>query len=682
MSKHLDLGKMAIVAIIILAFALRIYRLDHQSIWYDEGVSVYLANQSLTDLIAGVSADNHPPLHFLLLYFWLKLAGQSEFSVRFFSLMSGALSVPLLFKLGRELFNRRVGSLAAFLLSISPFHVWYSQEARMYTLATLLSLCSVYTFVLLLRKRANPARRYLWLSYVVASALGLYTHFYVAFIILFENIAFLIQWILRRIKRETSNVKRHESTNSEFTNLRTWLLAQLGIALLFLPWARFVATRYAADATYWEGALGLLTAAKDILIAFSVGQTMEGKAAEIAALGFAVLAVVGVLASLREWRLKSNLQYPISNIQSPTPDIQHPTWIVLLYLLVPIGALFAISYHRPKFAPRYLLPALPAFYLLMAVGLGKLVLSRRSQVKGLRLVSVAALIVLLCSLGFVSGASAISLANYYFDEEYARADFRSVAEYIGSHAEANDAIILVGGHMLPAFTYYYRGELPIYPLPEGLVVSTKEALDYRAAEQLNSIAQGRDRLWLVLWQNRLVDPTDVILDQLMLNCPRLEVGRNFHHEFAVLLFSLENRPRFATGPEHRYLANFADQIQLLGYDLDSFRAEPGQTLHLALYWQALGEMDQDYLVFTHLVGNDERIYGQHDKIAGSDTYPTSYWKEGTIIRDKYEILVRPDTPPGDYTLEVGLYWTEPAIKRLPLKSGGDRVLLAEIVVGP
>jgi hypothetical protein len=454
---------------------------------------------------------------------------------------------------------------------------------------------------------------------------------------------------------------------------------------------RFVATRYAADTTYWEGALGLLTAAKDILIAFSVGQTMEGKAAEIAALGFAVLAVMGVLASLREWRLKSNLQYPISSIQSSTSDIQHPMALVLLHLLVPIGALFAISYHRPKFAPRYLLPALPAFYLLMAVGLGKLVPSRRlrpeaqpegSQVKGLRLVSVAALIVLLCSLGFVSGTSASSLANYYFDEEYARADFRSVAEYISSHTEANDAIILVGGHMLPAFTYYYLGELPVYPLPDRLVVSTKEPLDYRVAERLNSIAQGRDRLWLVLWQNRLVDPTDVILDQLMLNCPRLGVDRNFHHEFAVLLFSLENQPRFGSGPENHYLATFVDQIQLLGYDLDSFRAEPGQTLHLALYWEALGEMDRDYLVFTHLLSADERIYGQHDKIAGSDTYPTSYWKEGTIIRDKYEILVRPDTPPGDYTLEAGLYWTEPAIKRLPLKSGGDRVLLVEIVVEP
>ena len=679
MSKHPDLGKIAIITIIVLAFALRVYRLDHQSIWYDEGVSVYYANQSLKGLIAAVSTDNHPPLHSFALHFWLKLAGRSEFSVRFLSLISGVLSVPLLFKLGRKLFDQRVGVLAAFLLSISPFHIWFSQEARMYTLAVLLSLSSVYTFVLLLRKEASSARRYLWLSYVVTNTLGLYTHFYVAFVILFENIAFLVQWVLRRTR---------ESTNPEFTSLRTWLLAQLCVALLFLPWVRFVAARYTVDATYWEGTLGLLTAAKDTFTAFSVGHTMTGKAAEFAALGFVILAAAGVLASFWEWKSEARSWklevgswiVRLSNFQPPTSNLQHPMALTLLHLLVPIGALFAISYHRPKFAPRYLLPALPAFYLLMAVGLGKLASGCKLLTRGSRLVGTAALIGLLCSLGFVSVASARSLANYYFDDEHARPDFRSVAEYISAHAEAKDAIILVGGHMLPAFTYYYRGELPVYPFPESIVLSTREPLDYRAADRLNLIAPGRDRLWLVLWQNRVVDPTDVIFDQLMSNCPRLEVERNFHHEFAVLLFSLENRPRFATGPQHPYLADFADQIQLLGYDLDSVRTEPGQTLHLALYWQALGEMERDYLVFTHLINEDEHIYGQHDRIAGSDAYPTSCWKRGTLIRNKYEILIFPDTPPGNYVIEVGLYTNHQGIERLPLKSGGDRVLLAQVEV--
>ncbi|HID63585.1 MAG TPA: hypothetical protein EYP49_12735 [Anaerolineae bacterium] len=655
MGKYLDLDKIAVIAIIILAFALRIYRLDHQSIWYDEGLSVYFAEQRMGDMLAEISTADHPPLYFVALHLWIRIAGRSEFPVRYLSLAWGVMAVPLVFKLSERLASRGVGFWAAFLLSISPYHIWFSQETRMYTMVVALSLASVYVFLKLL---STWRTKHLWLC-AALNLLGLYTHFYFVFIILFENVVFLIWWLQGKAKQPFLH----------------WIAAQLSIAIGFLPWAGFAVEEFMTGATYWEGALGLLTAAKDTFTAFSVGHTMQGKTADLATWGFVVLAAVGVLVSLWKRKSEPNTQYPISSIQ-------YPTGLVLLYLLVPMAALFAISYHRPKFAPRYLLTAMPAFYLLMAIGLAKLASNCSSWVRGSRLLGTVALVGLLCSLGFVSVASAGSLTNYYFEDKYTRSDFRSVAEYIGSHAEDKDAIILVGGHMLPAFAYYYQGSLPVYPLPDRLVVSTKDPLDYRAAEQLNSIGQGRERLWLVLWQNRIVDPTDVILDQLMMNCLRLEVGRNFHHEFALLLFSLENRPRFGTGPKYHYQANFADQIQLLGYDLDSFQAKPGQTLHLALYWEALREMDRDYLVFTHLISQEERIYGQHDKIAGDDAYPTSHWKERTIIRDKFQILVFPDTPPGDYTLEVGLYWTEPGIQRLPLKSGGDRALLTNIAVVP
>ena len=647
MSKHLDLGRVAIIGIIILAFALRLYRLDHQSIWYDEGLSVYLAGQDIGNMLAEISTADHPPLYFIVLHSWMKMAGRSEFSVRYLSLTWGVIAVALLFKLGERFVGRGVGFWAALLLSISPFHIWFSQETRMYTMAVTLSLASVYVFLKFLSTwKTKP----LWFC-AVLNLLGLYTHFYFAFIIVFENLVFLIWWLRGKAKRP----------------FRYWAVTQLSIAIGFLPWAGFAVEEFMTCVTYWEGALSLLAATKDTFTAFSVGRTMQGKAAELATWGFVVLAGAGVIEPL--WEAKKGKASSAA------------LGIVLLYLAVPIVALFAISYHRPKFAPRYLLVALPAFCLMIAIGLAKLASNCTPWVKGSRLLGIAALVGLLCSLGFVSVASASSLANYYFEDKYSRPDFRSVAEYISSHAESKDAIILVGGHMLPAFTYYYQDSLPIYPLPDHLVVSTKDPLDYRAAEQLNSIAQGRERLWLVLWQNRIVDPTDVILDQLMSNCPRLEVGRNFHHEFAVLLFSVRDQPRFATGPEHRYQVNFADQIQLLGYDLDSFQAEPGQILHLALYWEALQEMDRDYLVFTHLISQDERIYGQHDKIAGNDAYPTSYWKKGTVIRDKFEILVLPDTPPGLYTIEVGLYTTYRGIERLSLKLGGDRVLLTQIEVG-
>ena len=179
MNKHLDLGKMAIIAIIILAFALRLYRLDHQSIWYDEGLSAYFAEQSLEDMLAGISTADHPPLHFIALHLWMRIAGRGEFSIRYFSLAWGVVAVPVMFKLSESLVKREVGFWAAFLLSISPFHIWFSQEARMYTMLVTLSLASAYAFLKLLSAWRT---RELWLC-AALNLLGLYTHFYFAFVL-------------------------------------------------------------------------------------------------------------------------------------------------------------------------------------------------------------------------------------------------------------------------------------------------------------------------------------------------------------------------------------------------------------------------------------------------------------------------------------------------------------------
>jgi len=645
-----------LLAILLLATFLRFYRLDTQSFWNDEGNSARIAERTLDLILEGAAGDIHPPGYYLLLHYWRGLFGQSEFALRFPSLMCGVLAVPLTFKLGQRLLDRRAGLLAAFLLSISPFHVWFSQEARMYAQATLLSLLSVYFFVDLvdwksgrLGGEANPSKpthQFTGLQFVIVTVLGLYTHFYAALIVAFENVAFVARWAWDRLMKPQSGR----------LDLRTWLLIQACIAALFLPFVPFTAARYVADATYWEGTLKLATIVKKTLAAFSAGCTMERENARLAALGFSALAALGVLASLRD-RGRARAAALLS-----------------LHLAVPTLVLFAITHNRPKFAPRYLLPILPAFYLLIAAGLSAVGDRRRAGIP--RWLAIAGL---LLSLAFVSGVSARSLANYYFDNRYARPDFRAVAEYIRSHGREGDAIVLVGGHMQAAFGYYYQEDLPVYPLPGGLILSTKEPLDYRAADELNRIAQGRDRLWLVLWQNRIVDPTNVILDQLMMHCPRLRVGRHFQGP-GLLLFSLEGQPHFGGPPQYPYEANFADRIRLWGYDLDARSVEPGQTIRLALYWEALQEMEENYTVFTHLLDGEGRMWGQHDKIAASETFPTSQWRRGTLIRDKFELTVSPDAPPGRYVIEVGLYSDPLGLQRLPLKSGGDRVLLAEIEV--
>ena len=131
------------MAILLLAFGLRVYRLDGQSLWNDEGTSVATAALSLEAIGRAAAADIHPPLYYVLLHFWMPLAGQTEFALRFLSVIAGVLVVAVTYQIGRGLIDRRVAVLGALLIALAPFQVYYSQEARMYIWVTLWSAVSV-----------------------------------------------------------------------------------------------------------------------------------------------------------------------------------------------------------------------------------------------------------------------------------------------------------------------------------------------------------------------------------------------------------------------------------------------------------------------------------------------------------------------------------------------------------
>ncbi|MFQ6014371.1 MAG: DUF2723 domain-containing protein [Anaerolineae bacterium] len=135
---------------------------------------------------------------------------------------------------------------------------------------------------------------------------------------------------------------------------------------------------------------------------------------------------------------------------------------------------------------------------------------------------------------------------------------------------------------------------------------------------------------------------------------------------------------------HPLEARLGEGVKLLGYDLTPTTVEPGQALHLTLYWQALAEMVVSYKVFNHLVDGEGRIWGQHDSLPGAGTLPTTGWVAGEVIVDGYDILVSGEAPPGEYRLIVGMY--DPANgNRLPAFDGegiplGDSVPLEEVWV--
>jgi len=99
----------------------------------------------------------------------------------------------------------------------------------------------------------------------------------------------------------------------------------------------------------------------------------------------------------------------------------------------------------------------------------------------------------------------------------------------------------------------------------------------------------------------------------------------------------------------------ADQVELLGYDVDLANARPGGTVQLILYWRALAEMASSYSVFTHVVGPDGQIVAQQDNVPVNGTYPTTLWVSGEVVTDVYNISLADDLPLGEYAIEVGFY---------------------------
>ena len=136
--------------IILAAFALRVYRLDLQDIWWDEARNIDVASRALTQIATARELDIHPPVYFYLLHGWLtaagprvaQLPGQGAFAARFMSLWFGVLLVPLMAALGRRVGGRWTGLGAALGAAFLPFLLGEAQETRMYTVALVWLACA------------------------------------------------------------------------------------------------------------------------------------------------------------------------------------------------------------------------------------------------------------------------------------------------------------------------------------------------------------------------------------------------------------------------------------------------------------------------------------------------------------------------------------------------------------
>ena len=318
----------------VLAAALRWFRIDAQSLWYDEGISAHQLSRTYAEILRAAALDTHPPGYYWTLKAWGDLFGGSELALRSLSAAWGVIAVVLTFLIGRSLFGTVAGVVAAILLSVAPLAVYYAQEVRMYAQVTALALLAVYAYT----------RRNYWL-YAIAGLATLYSQYLGVAVLLALNIHALT-WFRQQKRREWL----------------TWLGANVVIAVGFLPWLpTFIDQQSHALNTSPRTPAGLVV---DTLMAYS-GGIVHGDV-------FLWTGAILILLAL------ASVIFPRDRIQ---------TSLALLVWIVPLGLVIALGLRSGLFEVRYLVLGLPGLFLLVGAAVTRL------QSKLLVTAPVAALVV-------------------------------------------------------------------------------------------------------------------------------------------------------------------------------------------------------------------------------------------------------------------------------------------------
>ena len=616
-----------VLLLLLLALALRLFHLGTQSLWYDEGVTAAISQRSLADLARWTADDIQPPLYYVLVAGWTRLAGASEWALRFPSAAAGLLTVPLLLALHRRLWRPSAGPVARsalpllLLAACAPLWVYYAQEARNYTLLTGLGVLFAYLLLRVLTTSAPRPRRWLWLAAVMTAAAALYTHYFALFLLLTLGLFYLLGLWLRR-----------------GADLRLRLaeagLAGLATLLLYTPWLPFLLNRYRVDASYWQGPLKVGEALRHLAINITLGapeMMLEPTAvAWLPAWGLIVAAALIGLGLLlgRRGNRRAGL----------------PALFLLLYLLLPTLMILLLAWRTPKFNPRYLMLVTPAFYLLLGGGLSSLSTWRHGRGRPL-----AALLLGLALLLSIQAAH-----NWFTDPAFAKADWRGVAGYIDSHSQNGEAVILVSGHAFPVWDYYAPLRPPLR-LPSFDVLDVNQVLGYDVATALQAQVAGRTGAWLVTWQDNVVDPAGFVADQLARVGTESPLDARFA-QIGLRHFALPPGVTFSAAPPLTVASDltFGSQVRLLGWSQPAASGAPTSTLRLE--WEAVQPLTADLKLAAEIVDDQGQVWGRvADRRLAVYDFPTMRWQPGAPVFAIMPLPLWPGAPPGIYDLRLRVY---------------------------
>lgn len=457
-----------IFIILILALILRLINLN-QSLWLDEAVQAITAQRSLSFISEEIKGDFHPPLYHVLMHFWVRLFGSSEISLRLPSILFGVGTVFAVYLIAKVISDQWSGirdqelsvdrngksvccSLianhwspfplaAALFMATAPFHIYYSQEARMYSLTTFLTALSMYFFLRLIDLMSRGTRStkeekfYLvnFTFYIFFTTLALYSDYFALLVLISQ----MIIGIMKREKR-----------------LITAWLAILFLYPLILPlFLTQVATGIEATKILpgWGKLVNLsfLKALPLTIIKFSIGRITVFNRQWYALLSMTIIIFYGWLFFKTVTKLLSSSK----KVKKSLVD-NYKLSSVLMWFGLPLVITWLTSLFIPNYQPFRLLLILPAFYLILSFGIS---LSTTSMIYIIEVIFVLAL-----NLG--------GLIVYYRNPYFHREDWRGLANFI----KKRELPLIISAKAFDWPLVYYRADEKVIPVLEDLRTVNKE----------------------------------------------------------------------------------------------------------------------------------------------------------------------------------------------------------------
>lgn len=396
------------ILIILLGSALRLYHLGAESLWYDEVGSIDQATQNLSALFFNFQQD--PPFYHLLLKYWIRIFGITEVAVRMLSCIFSIFSLYLAYKISYSLFNKRIALISTLLLALSPFHIFYSQEARYYILSFFLALLSVYIFLKLLN--TNCKRYYYFIS--IINTLNLYTNPLSLVIIIAESIILLRKYSVYK---------------------KLWIGLQFISLSIFLFWAVPALHNISMDYELFKIRINLqapvpsLKILVDTFETFIFGGLRYGGSDYYLMLGHYLDRVYIILIKTLSLFLffYAVLSFFRKRVQKES--------FYFIFLWLTVSFVFSLFFHR-IYSIRYFLICLLPFYILIAVGIEK-----TGFLKGT-----------LLSMLIISLLSPL----YLYYSRCKKINWKDSTSYINQNIKYNDTIIISPSKQVLLLGYYSK----------------------------------------------------------------------------------------------------------------------------------------------------------------------------------------------------------------------------------